>query len=269
MTAIEEVREAEAPPAIAALYRDLRAVSGVPNVNLIWRHLASRPGLLDWAWRTVRPQVANGMAGFAAEGLRTRFAPIRHEEAVFAAPEGACRLIEIYNLGNSLNLITLTCLRQALDATLPDETLRAELREETAVESVPAIPRRDDLSGDVLARVDRLAAHHGVAMRAGVTPSLYLHLARWPALLPAVEDIVGPLLASGEHERVAAEVRAAAARDAANLLPVLRDPGGGPDASARQDLRRLLDLFTGTVIPEMIPVGLVLAAHLQAEGPSA
>jgi len=53
MAEFPQVPEHGVPPEIATLYADIRAVSGLPVVNLIWRHFAALPGVLPWVW--VRP----------------------------------------------------------------------------------------------------------------------------------------------------------------------------------------------------------------------
>ena len=44
-TSLAEIREAEAPPAIAAIYAALNNGIGIGQVNLIWRHAAALPAL--------------------------------------------------------------------------------------------------------------------------------------------------------------------------------------------------------------------------------
>ena len=58
--ALPELREAEAPLDIAAIYAALRRASGVPLVNLIHRHLATLPGVLPWVWQAIRPPLEDG-----------------------------------------------------------------------------------------------------------------------------------------------------------------------------------------------------------------
>ena len=70
MKQFPEIRPEDASPEIAAIYVEIRAVSGVPVVNLIWRHFAALPGVLAWAWSAVRPLV--GSREMAA--ARTRIA---------------------------------------------------------------------------------------------------------------------------------------------------------------------------------------------------
>ena len=57
---IPAVGEAAATGEIAEIFADIRRVLGVEVVNLIWRHLATLPGGLPWAWETLRPLYADG-----------------------------------------------------------------------------------------------------------------------------------------------------------------------------------------------------------------
>jgi hypothetical protein len=43
--ALSKLRGAEAPPDIAAIYAALRRAGGVPLARLIWRDLATLPGM--------------------------------------------------------------------------------------------------------------------------------------------------------------------------------------------------------------------------------
>ena len=47
---VPAVTEAAAIGDIAEIFADIRRVLGVGVVNLIWRHLATIPGALPWAW---------------------------------------------------------------------------------------------------------------------------------------------------------------------------------------------------------------------------
>ena len=68
-TALPELREAEAPPAIAAIYAALNEGIGIGQVNLIWRHAAALPGVLDWLWAQAAPALASGAAAAARDGI--------------------------------------------------------------------------------------------------------------------------------------------------------------------------------------------------------
>jgi hypothetical protein len=45
---LPDMREAGAPAAINRIYADIKNASGTPLVNLIYRHLATIPGGLEW-----------------------------------------------------------------------------------------------------------------------------------------------------------------------------------------------------------------------------
>ena len=49
----QEVREPDAPPEVARIYQEIREATGLPFVNLAWRHMAAFPGVLPWVWGIV------------------------------------------------------------------------------------------------------------------------------------------------------------------------------------------------------------------------
>ncbi len=62
MTSFREVPETEAAGEIAAIYDEIRRTYAVPYVSSLFRHLAIYPGLLPWAWQTLRPALLSGAA---------------------------------------------------------------------------------------------------------------------------------------------------------------------------------------------------------------
>jgi len=52
---VPAIVEAEAEGSTAAIFADIRDTLHVDVVNLIWRHLATMPGALDWVWSTLKP----------------------------------------------------------------------------------------------------------------------------------------------------------------------------------------------------------------------
>ena len=57
---VPAIAEAAATGATAEIFADIRHVLGVEVVNLIWRHLATIPDALPWAWGMLRPLYADG-----------------------------------------------------------------------------------------------------------------------------------------------------------------------------------------------------------------
>jgi hypothetical protein len=54
---VPAIAEAAATGETAEIFADIRRVLGVEVVNLIWRHLATFPDALPWAWRSLRPAI--------------------------------------------------------------------------------------------------------------------------------------------------------------------------------------------------------------------
>ena len=85
---LPEIREAEAPPGTAEVFAGLRAGVGVAQVNLIWRHAAALPGVLDWLWAQARPALESGAAAGARDRIAARV-PLRPMPHLDAPPEVA------------------------------------------------------------------------------------------------------------------------------------------------------------------------------------
>src|SRR5258708_31137988 len=58
--------------AVAEIFADIRRVLGVEVVNLIWRHLATLPNALPWAWGMLRRLYARGTIAAEAHVLHDR-----------------------------------------------------------------------------------------------------------------------------------------------------------------------------------------------------
>jgi hypothetical protein len=249
---LAEIREPDAPPAVAAIYDGLRAGVGVGQVNLIWRHAAALPGVLDWLWLQARPALDSG----AAAGARDRIAAAVPVPALarIALPGAAAALVETYNRGNLTNLALLTAiLRRAQGLAAGTPGAAAPIG--AALPPPPPLPRLADLAPHPAAIVRALATRHGLS-DPSVVPSLYLHAALWPDLLAALPAALAPLFEGGALDAARAAAIAAAETEARGLIATL---GQAPPDPA--DLPRFLDalaLFLREVIPALVPVGLAL-----------
>lgn len=266
---LPELREAEAPPDIAAVFAALREASGVPLVNLIHRHLATLPGVLPWLWQAIRPPLEDGRLAGARERLAEALplppiAPLPDAALAAAGVAAAERpsvaaLVETYNRGNLTNLILLTALRRALqDAPAEPGPPPPAIAAPAMLPPPPPLPALDALPADLAATVRTLAARHGTT---GVVPSLYLHLAHWPGIPAALPGWLGPALAPAA---IAAGRDAAvrlAVREADALRPALALRGAVPNGQ-RDAVLSALDRFTTQVIPAMVPIGLALRRAL-------
>lgn len=274
LPAIPEVSEAAADAATRAIYEDIKRVTGVPLVNLVYRHLATLPGALAWAWRTVRDGYAAGEVAARAAALRASVdqgdvtplsgAGFRLLGLDKRAIDDIGAVVETYNVGNSLNLVALTALRLVVEG-------RARKRSGAGVIEVVAPPvvlrrRRALLPLPALAALTPSALEQVLWLnRLGETrapreiASLYRHLAHWPAYLALIGGLLLPLDAAGELARLREAVRREAERLAAPLAARLARAAAAP---APSPLLPVLTRFTGAVIPKMLAVGTLLAASL-------
>jgi hypothetical protein len=58
---LTEPPESEATGHIRRIYDEIKYFSGVPMVALIYRHMATLPGVLEWAWQLQRPLMVSGL----------------------------------------------------------------------------------------------------------------------------------------------------------------------------------------------------------------
>ena len=268
---IPEIRESEAPPETAAIYAEIRAASGLPLVNLIWRHFAALPGALPWAWGAVRPAAQAGLvtaaAGRVTAGLpapaappieRSQLAAVGvHEQAAFGGLPAICRVIDAYNRGNASNLVALTALLRGLEAGFPGEPAApaGAAAPPAAMDALPPLPRLAALGERERRSVEALASRHA-GFEAGAVPSLYLHLAHWPGFLEQARGRIEQLPIADLREGA----RKLAEDEAANLLPAMS--AGAPPAPVREAVEQALGRFARGLIPEMLGVGLALRRAL-------
>jgi len=252
---LPEIREAEASPEIAAIYAALNEGIGIGQVNLIWRHAAALPGVLDWLWVQAAPALASGAAAAAREAIAAAITlptpaalPKPQDHAALAA------LVEIYNRGNLTNLALLSAILLRQQGIAPGVPLPPATRG-VMLSAPPPLPRLAGLPGAQQAQIRALTAAHGLS-DAAVVPSLYLHLALWPDFLALLPELLGSLQADGGLVR-ARNAAVDVARLAAPGLIAALGPAPAPPAGLPEFLIRL-GIFVREVIPGMVPVGLFL-----------
>jgi hypothetical protein len=265
MAAFPEIKPQQAPPEIAALYADILNISGLPMVNLIWRHFATFPGVLDWAWSAVRPLVRSRELRAARERIKSavllpKLATIGAEtwrQADFGIdPTRIAAIAAAYIHGNLTNIVALTALRLWMDD--PSKSPAELTPDEVATQVGPPLgplPRLDMLTPRVVKAVRVLAELHDI--QNGVIPSFYLELAPWPGIVSALPHWLGPLYEPAALNAARASIVRATVVEAAALLPSPGAPPRGLDT-----MRRALEQFTQHVIPDLIPVCIALRTLL-------
>ena len=66
-----EVTEKEATGEVAEIYQDIRETMDMPFVNTIWRNFATKEGVLQWVWYSLKPIYESGAVAHYASELRS------------------------------------------------------------------------------------------------------------------------------------------------------------------------------------------------------
>ncbi len=258
MTNFPEVHPLNASPEIAAIYADIRAVSGLSMVNLIWRHFAALPDVIEWAWKGVRPIVGSQELVAARQRLIAAIElpalPAVPPEAWQAAGVGGVELTAFqammadYVRGNSTNIIVLTALRLRLEGVNHSASVLSAAPIPATVAPMAPLPRIDALDPKLAGAIRSLAGRHEGA-QGGIIPSLYLELVRWPALTDTFPQWLEALYHPSAMRAARDSTCRAAEREALNLLPAL-----DPAPSNVAEMKPALERFTRLIIPDLTPV---------------
>ena len=243
---VPAIREADATGETAAIFADIRAVFGVGVVNLVWRHLATFPGGLEWAWGSLRPVYVSGHARAAAARLRAALPlpalPMIPPEVMAAAEVPADApiraILDAYDRTNPMALVAMTALQMG-PAAPPPPPLPAFADAPGSLPLPPLLPL-SAFPADTQALVLRLNA-----IGAGPQPilaSLYRHLAPWPGYLALAWAVLAPL----DARAIIAAGQALAVAEAETLRGML-SPLPAPDG-----VQAALRAFTTDAIGRMV-----------------
>lgn len=268
-----EISEADATGRTREIYDDFKASIGLPMVNLVYRHMATTPGCLEWAWALLRPHFVGGALAAEAEQLvgglvAEETQPMTRDNLRDAGVDAAAqftiiRTLEAYNRANPMNLIALAVLTRELQDPVPG----GEAPPEPAplpprpTSTLPSMADIDALPKETQNVLGVLAAQAGVGDTA-VVPTLYRHLTKWQGYLDLAVLAAARLVDDGSLDREASVLRDEAHR-AANRIPRYATNLPAPSARQRDNLLGLIDLFP-TLIARMI----VISVHLHRSMPA-
>ena len=270
--------EAAASGDIAEIFADIRGVLGVAVVNLIWRHLATIPRALPWAWGTLRPLYVDGTLTAEAAALHgdldLPWLPPFPPEVLAAAGlldrdiSAIRNVLAAYDRTNAMALIALSTLLLRLDdepLTRHAASSRSEApRERPSAIPLPALLSMTDLApatAELVLTLNRLGTRRGDPILA----SMYRHLAHWPAYLALAWAMIAPLDTDGSLEQAIADAVAKARERAARVATQLCVPAEWASPTARATIRSAVEPFTGDVIAKMV---VICAALRAATGPA-
>jgi hypothetical protein len=261
---VPAVPEAAASGRVAAIFAELREATGMPIVNLVWRHLATEPGALEWTWAALGPLYRSGAVLGEAMHLHERMvlpavapwprAALRAAGIDAGAEATIAAVLASYDRGNSVNLLAFTALLAHLDGrpAASSPRIAGPPSPGRALPPLVDLERADPFAADLALRLNRL----GQPAQGPILASLYRHLAHWPGYLALAWTLLEPLDRRGELAAAVAATRAAAAAGAGALLPAI--PAVPATAADRAFARGALELFLGHGIARMTTIGRIL-----------
>ena len=271
---LPEQAESAASSETLAIYAELRRLCGVPMVPLIYRHLATIPGALTWAWSLLGPAMRSGRLQESAWTMTRSIQlapavrlPAEALQSLGVTPTDLAefhKLLEAYNRSNPVNLVGLRCL--ALFALRePEVQPEPGLAVNENPDWQPPDPVRDLLpmispdaiQGDARALMHLLNDRGDASRRSPIWPSLYRHFAARPPLLALSAVVVPPAFPA--IDTAADAIRRDASQRAEALVAAINNAGDTPSPSGdhRRAIISAIDLFTER-LPELIAIGSLL-----------
>ncbi len=282
-TFLPEQPEAQASDAVRAIYAQIRRAAGVPMVALIFRHLATLPGAIQWAWSVIGPPLAQGQLQRWAWAMEDKLdlAPalpvspqaLRYLGITEEAVGEMARLSLAYGRANPVNLLALRLIALRLHeggggAGLAAAPMLAPSAAQLGASEPwqppaalgPLLPMIDLHSAppELMALLQSLSLRGQMVPDAAFVPSYYRQLVSRPPLLALASLSVPPAFA--RIDAAAEQLRQRGSGDATDLARRWPAPAPCPP-ELRQPMLAAVDVFTER-IPEMIAVVALLQRTL-------
>lgn len=269
---LAELAEADAKGQIAEIYEEIRYLWAVPYVSSVYKHMATRPGLLEWAWAEVAPVFRDGSAQEAAwraaadfslpaispigeEALRAWNVDPAAQQAIRSLSEGFARV-------SPVNLVFAGLMRRILTGerkggSVPSAT-GSKWTPPPAVAKPPGMVDPSKLPAD---QRNVLMLFSRGAGETALVSGLYRMLAHWPGLIAHLATVLAPRVDAAETMAVYDALRHRLTEVAASCLARLpaesRSALPAPDTVERQHLLAVLDTYRLTS-PEMVIFGRII-----------
>ena len=232
-------------------------------VALIFRHLATLPGALEWVWDAISPAWQSGDVQESAWRIAgsARLAPMATISpaalVALGVPEGGQaqirRVVDAYNRANPVNLMTTLCILQ-LGGGNPASRVAGKPPWQPPEIAGPiiAMGALDSLPRELN---DLLASVAGPSTPGGerVVQSLYRHFLHHPAFLALVVTLLKQRMDDGSVDKAARWIHQSMLEAAAEIASTLSAPPA-PHPGIESACRR----FSDGIIPRMIVVGRLL-----------
>ena len=270
---LPELAEADAPASVIAVYGGLRAGSASPIAALIWRHIATHPGVIEEFWESLEPLFTSGQLPETAwrvaretvpQGLLPRIEP-RAQRLLGITQDDAVTIgtvAEAYNRANPANLLgILTLLARITIGEQPEDgSSNARWSPPPVItRSIPRMTPPAEMSTDLRWLLNDLRFGDRSQLE-DVVPSLYRHLTDWPAYLAVLHIALAPRFCDGTVDTYAVRVERAMAKEATALARQIRP---APKLADMPQLQATMRRFASGFIPMMIVVGHAIAEQLE------
>lgn len=280
-----EILEAHAEGHTARLYEEIRAVTGIPFVNLVYRCIATIPGGLSWTWAALRPiYESNTAAALAMAVIQNSSMPTLPQipESYFTAAglqandlDEIASILDFYVRGNAMNLLAMLALCRVLDVgnyqpmalsaypNAPDRKFSSH-----AIRPILQMEAMNESTRVVVTRLNKLGEG---SEPDPVNPSLFRHLAHWPIFLCLAGVHLLPVEANGSITAGANAVREKAMEEVAAIVNGLKlATSSGFDPAAIVKIRAVSGHFASVTIPRLLTICVLLRRALpRAPSPTA
>ena len=269
-------KDAEGP--VADFYEDIRLTLGVPVVNLIWRHLATIPGSLEWCWPSLKPSYESKAVNVEASVLRDKvYTSVDTTLTEFCLQSAGLSnadlnsikvVLHSYYRSNAMNLVSLSALLAKLDGL---SATSDALFTKTTV-AVPCIPVGEKMPPliplcDMPNHVKDLVIEiNKIGGREKILPSMYRHLANWPSFLSLIYLLLMPLEKEGILEQ---NIKLGLDQAHVSGLKISQNiPDDLPNMSEEAQLQTkvALDQFVNGPIGKMTPIVPLILSSMDVSG---
>jgi hypothetical protein len=266
---LSELPADKATGQIKDIYEAIEAALGVRLVNLVYRHLATVPGALEWAWYTVGAPFQAGVFAERSKALipantakpQRQISP--RSEGLSSSEAGqVIATLDAYNRANPMNALSLRVIALALEAGRPAIACSFDRPAPVSLpELLPMAPldQMEPGTRDLMQRLARLTTGGD----SKIVPSLFRHFAPWPGLLRRLADAMEEMAVGGVIDDEAKRVFEKANRIALDIFNALPPPDTQallPDPATRKMLVDTIEIFPPTICRMIVIAGLLRAA---------
>ena len=272
---LPELRAEDAKGNIKLIYQAIENALGVRLVNLVYRHLATVPGTLEWSWGVVGKPFEDGVFAVRASALTADlFVP---EFNRLAASKNCvpgrwldgddrrriCETLDAYNRANPMNGISLCVISLALKNGRPAQFTAPKFLKTQSLPDLLPLASLEALPPEIM-NVLYTLAYHTAGEATKIVPSLYRHFVGWPTFLEELGVWLELMSEAGTINEISSRVLTGANEIAENIYQELASPppeASVPTSEIRSTLIETIRIFPPTIC-RMIVIGGMLRAAL-------